>query len=77
MELAIEPQQLEQWHRNGFLKISNFLSHSEASDLDVWAREVDAWPANSDKWMHHYEQTEHGVRLARTEYVIAFHQGIR
>ena len=73
---TILPTELEQWRRNGYLKIPSFLNGAEVVELDSWAREIDSWPADQEKWMHHYEQTVHGVRLARTEYVIAFHLGI-
>ena len=76
MKTIIHPQEQELWSQKGYLKIPNFLSRSETIELDSWAHEIDSWPANEDKWMHHYEQTVHGVRLARTEYLIAFHQGI-
>ena len=77
MKTTIQPDQLAQWQQNGFLKIPKFLTRNETDELDKWAQEIDAWPANEDKWMHHYEQTVHGIRLARTEYIIAYHQGIR
>ena len=76
MEKLIRTQDVEQWRQDGFLKLTNFLDSEEVKDLNSWAEEIDSWAASDDKWMHHYEQTEHGVRLARTEYVVAFHHGI-
>ena len=77
MKTVITPEEIGTYRDQGYLKIPNFLSGEEAALLGSWTEIVGSWPASEDKWMHHYEQTIHGICLARTEYVIAYHEGIR
>lgn len=43
----------------------------------MWVEEVSSWPPDDEKWMHHLEKTPDGPRLARTEYIIGFHDKLR
>ncbi len=77
MTAKISPIQWQTWEAAGFLKLSGFLAPIEIAKLRQWIEEIGSWPAESGKWMHHFEQTPFGARLARTEYLIAYHQEIR
>ena len=59
---------------NGYVTLKGVFNESEARRLAVWVEEVAEWPPSRDgKWLHHYEQTEHGVRLSRTEGFVSYH----
>ena len=67
----------EQWTAEGFVKLESFLTPEELGQLQSWVDEIASWPADPDRWMHHSEQTDHGVCLARTENFATYHDGMR
>ena len=67
----------EQWTAEGFVKLESFLTPEELGHLQSWVDEIASWPADPDRWMHHSEQTDHGVCLARTENFATYHDGMR
>ncbi len=77
MNTTLTASQLDRWNQTGYVKLPGFLSASETENLREWVEEISSWPADDEKWMHHFEQTPFGVRPARTEYILAFHAGIR
>nr|WP_230682385.1 hypothetical protein [Gimesia maris] len=77
MNTTLTDSQLDRWNQTGYIKLPEFLSEAETQNLREWVEEISAWPADDEKWMHHFEQTPSGVRPARTEYILAFHAGIR
>jgi Phytanoyl-CoA dioxygenase (PhyH) len=77
MAAMISVTQRNAWEDAGFLKLSGFLSPAEVDDLREWVADIGTWPADGGQWMHHFEQTAGGVRPARTEYLIADHDGLR
>ena len=58
---------------NGFVTIRQAFNASEAAQLAGWVEEVGALPPSEEKWMHHFERTEQGARLARTENFVSYH----
>ncbi|HAH46456.1 phytanoyl-CoA dioxygenase family protein [Gimesia sp.] len=77
MNITLSVTQLDRWNQTGYIKIPGFLTAAETENLREWVDEISSWPADDEKWMHHFEQTPFGVRPARTEYILAFHSGIR
>ena len=73
----ISADQHKQWQRDGVLKIPGFLNGDESTALRDWIEEISCWPPSKDRWMHHYEQTERGVVLTRSEYLVGFHDQLR
>ncbi|REJ68847.1 MAG: phytanoyl-CoA dioxygenase family protein [Planctomycetota bacterium] len=73
----ISPEQMAVWDRDGYLKVEGLLSPAEAAEVSAWVDEVAAWPDSDDKWIHHREDTEHGVRLSRSENFMPFHEGLK
>jgi len=69
--------QRDSWNRDGFLLMPGFLAAAATEALDGWVAEIASWPPQDDRWMHHYEQIGDQPRLARSEFLIAFHDGIR
>jgi hypothetical protein len=77
MTISITSAQQDQWQQTGYLKLPGFLTPDATRNLQEWVEEISEWPASDDQWMHHFEQTPAGIRLARTEYLLDFHTGIR
>jgi hypothetical protein len=45
--------------------------------LPGWVDEVAAWPAGEGEWLQHYEGTDAGPMLCRSENFVPFHDGLR
>lgn len=73
----LNEEQLARWERDGFLKIENFFTKNEAEAIRSSVEEVSDWQPSEDKWLHHSEATLAGVKLARTENFIPFHQKLK
>lgn len=73
----ISENQLQQWNQAGFLKVAGFLPDPLRIELPQWVDEIASRPESDDQWMHHFEQTVHGPRLARTEHIVESHEGMR
>ena len=59
---------------NGYVTIRGVFNESETQLLTQWVEEIGSFPPSADnKWMHHYESTESGPRLARTENFVSYH----
>ena len=71
--------QLEKYHKNGFLTVKakehNLVTGSE---LQKWANEIYSWPKERGKWMPYNEINEKGEsQLMRTECFVDYHAGLR
>ena len=63
----------EIYDRDGFVTIRQVFNATQVAQLQKWAGEVGSWPESKDKWLHHFEATEEGPRLARTEGFVSYH----
>lgn len=45
--------------------------------LPRWVDEVAAWPDGDGEWLQHYERTDDGPALCRSENFVPFHDGLR
>lgn len=63
------------FNEHGWL-LTQTLDDDGAAVLRDWIDEVSAWPAEGD-WLHHYELTDEGPKLARSENFTPFHAGLR
>ena len=45
--------------------------------LPGWVDEVASWPAGEAQWLQHYEGTDTGPMLCRSENFVPFHDGLR
>jgi hypothetical protein len=77
MTTIFTPTQQAAWEEDGYLHIPGLLTPAETERLQEWVAEISSWPAEAGKWMHHFEQTPSGPQLARSEYLTAFHGGLR
>jgi len=72
----ISPEQLEHFNQMGWL-LTDTLDAAGVERLRCWMDEISDWPADGDGWMHHYELTEEGPKLCRSENLIPFHNGLK
>jgi hypothetical protein len=74
-DLAID---LDAWERDGYLYMPGVLSADELADLRAWTDDIAARPADhsrADGLLQHYELTEEGAQIARSENLVPNHAG--
>ncbi|MGB3410720.1 MAG: phytanoyl-CoA dioxygenase family protein [Microthrixaceae bacterium] len=69
-------EEVDHFNRTGWLLTETLDSHG-VTELQEWADEIAAWPVAGEGWMQHYEMTDRGERLCRSENLIPFHEGLR
>ncbi len=67
----------EDWKTRGYLKIPAFFCKEDIDTLQSWVSEISCWEPTQDKWMHHYEATQSGSRLSRSENFVPYHAGMK
>ena len=65
------------WENNGYLRLPTFFNENEVSEIQTWVSEISSLPPTVDKWMHHYESTEEGTRLSRSENFVPYHTNLK
>jgi len=77
MAPSLSQDQLEFFHKYGYIILRNLLTPSETEDLKKWAQEVYDWKPEPDSIFMPYEEvTAHGQRiLCRTENFADCHSG--
>ncbi|MDY7104833.1 MAG: phytanoyl-CoA dioxygenase family protein [Actinomycetota bacterium] len=56
------------WDERGVVVLRDALDRETVEDVTTWAGEVEAWSTGADgPGMHHFEATDGGVRVARSE----------
>ncbi|KAJ1889928.1 hypothetical protein LPJ66_007768 [Kickxella alabastrina] len=68
-EYALTQEQIDNYHKDGFLKITDLFSAKEAEEMVKSVREIQSWPDAPGKWMNYYESNPKTGRmlLCRTE----------
>lgn len=66
---------IEFFRLNGWLKIHPF-NESEVADLIAMVDELQSVEEDI-QWLNHYEMTDDGPKICRTENFVPFHQGLR
>ncbi|MGB6057474.1 MAG: phytanoyl-CoA dioxygenase family protein [Microthrixaceae bacterium] len=69
-------EEVDHFTRTGWL-LTETLDPRGVAELQQWADEIAAWPVAGEGWMQHYELTDRGERLCRSENLIPFHEGLR
>ncbi|MEM7339210.1 MAG: phytanoyl-CoA dioxygenase family protein [Actinomycetota bacterium] len=64
------------WRAQGWLHIPAALAVDAVADLDSWIREVEGWSTTDGPGMHHFEQTETGPAIARSEDFDPHHESL-
>jgi hypothetical protein len=63
------------WRERGWLLLPGALSDVDA--VAAWVDEVASWATDGGPGLHHWEQTDHGPALARSEDIVPHHAGLR
>ncbi|HTN99948.1 MAG TPA: phytanoyl-CoA dioxygenase family protein [Microthrixaceae bacterium] len=72
----IDSNGLDHFNRTGWL-LTETLDPGGVAKIQEWADEIAGWPSDGAGWMQHYEMTDGGPRLCRSENLIPFHEGLR
>jgi hypothetical protein len=68
---------LDQWRATGWLLQRGALDAETVSRVSGWVDEVAGWAAEGGPGLHHWEQTDRGPALARSEDLVPHHAGLR
>jgi hypothetical protein len=75
--VAIDGRRLGSWHRDGWLLLRGALDAGAVARVSGWIDEVASWAEEDGPGLHHWEQTDHGPALARSEDLVPHHPGLR
>lgn len=67
------PEDLEAWDRDGYLHVPGFLDAAGMAALLEVVDEIGVTPDGERRLMQHYEMTDHGVQICRSERLIDGH----
>jgi predicted HD phosphohydrolase len=65
------------FHEQGWLVLPGAVDAALLSDLTAWVEQVSEWAHLDGPGLHHFEETERGPALARSEDLIGHHPGLR
>jgi len=76
-ETILSPEQIGQFHRDGFLVVRGMYSPDEVADIRAWTEEVAGYPEVPGKYMMYFEKSQaDGSRiLCRIENFVPYHEG--
>ncbi|KAJ2455196.1 hypothetical protein EV183_000931 [Coemansia sp. RSA 2336] len=68
-DYTLTQEQIDSYHQNGYLKITDIYTAEEAEMLVKQVREIQSWPDTPGKWMNYYERNPKTgeMLLCRTE----------
>lgn len=70
-------EQLRAWKETGWLHLPGAIAPELVAEVEGWVSEVERWADAGTPGMHHWEQTDRGPALARTEDVVPHHSRLR
>ncbi|KAJ2780443.1 hypothetical protein H4R18_003462 [Coemansia javaensis] len=78
-EYTLSQEQIDSYHKDGFLKLTDLISADEAAQLVREVREIQSWPDTPGKWMNYYEENKAtgSKLLCRTENFTPYNEFIR
>ncbi|KAJ2819248.1 hypothetical protein IWW50_005525, partial [Coemansia erecta] len=78
-DYVLTQEQIDSYHKNGFLKITDIYTAEEAETLVKQVREIQSWPDAPEKWMNYYElnKATGKMLLCRTENFTPYNNYIR
>lgn len=77
MHVPLTPDQLATFHRQGWLVLRGAVDPATIADLNVWAEQAHDWAHLDGPGLHHFEQTDAGPVIARSEDLVPHHPGLR
>lgn len=75
--MHLDPEQLAAWHRDGWLHLPGAVPEDVVAALPGWLDEVTAWAEADGPGLHHFEATDAGPVIARSEDLVPHHPGLR
>ncbi len=79
MTTYLTQNQLETWKENGFLKLTDYFSEDQKSELVSWVEDLEQRPETPGKWMKYFEAPKNdpaGRQLCRVEDFLPYHEGL-
>ena len=73
----LTPEQRARFHAQGWLVLRGALDAAMLDRLQAWAAQLEDWAEMDGPALHHFEQTDAGPKLARSERFIEPHPGLR
>lgn len=74
---SLSPAAIADFHAQGWVALRGALSPELLAEIDVWVDQIEDWALMGGPGLHHFEATEQGPRLARSEELIEAHPGLR
>ena len=74
---ALADAQLNSWRADGWLLLRAAVDPATVAEVRGWVDEVAAWAESGSPGLHHWEQTDAGPALARSEDLVPHHAGLR
>ncbi|MBL8776378.1 MAG: phytanoyl-CoA dioxygenase family protein [Acidimicrobiales bacterium] len=75
--MQLDDEQREAWRRDGYLVLRGALDEARVAEIAAWVDEVEGWATGGGPGLHHFEQTDGGPTIARSEDLIGHHAGLR
>lgn len=75
--MELDDEQRAAWARDGYLVLRGALAPERVAEISGWVDEVEGWAAGDGPGLHHFEQTDHGPAIARSEDLIGHQNGLR
>ncbi len=75
-EMTLTPAHIELWGRDGWLHLPAALTPSQVVELDDWLDDLVAWAQMGGPGLHHFEETDDGPVIARSELFADEHTGL-
>lgn len=75
--MQLDDQQREAWRRDGYLVLRGALDEARVAEIAAWVDEVEGWATGGGPGLHHFEQTDDGPTIARSEDLVGHHAGLR
>ncbi|MDA3041245.1 MAG: phytanoyl-CoA dioxygenase family protein [Actinomycetota bacterium] len=69
----LTPASHDDWNSNGRLVLCNVLKPALVAEIDTAAREIEDWAECGGPGLHHFELTDNGRRIARSEDFEPYH----
>jgi ectoine hydroxylase-related dioxygenase (phytanoyl-CoA dioxygenase family) len=75
--MSLDPDQRGSFDRDGYLILRGVLDPDRVAQATAWVEEITGWTETDGPGLHHFEQTDAGPALARSEDLIPHHEGVR
>lgn len=73
---VLTAEQRTLWEKQGYVALRGALDAEKVREVTRWFEEVESWSRNDGPGMHHFEQTDDGPRIARSEDFEPHHAGL-